>query len=481
MIRQLIEEASRLREARRYAEAEAAYKTVLELDPNQPTCWYNLGFVQRQQGRFEEALASYDEALRRGVSEPEQVHLNRAAIYADHLRRDDKAERELNAALSRNRTYAPALFNLANLKEDRGHRADAMALYEAVLAVAPHAHEALARIAQIAPVSSPRDAMVQRVRAALASPNATQADRASLGFALGRMLDQAGAYDEAFDAYAEANRMSRASASSQSLYDRASDERLIDDIIAAFSDRGVQAVGNERAPIFICGMFRSGSTLAEQVLAGHPRVTAGGELNLLPAIAGEHNFPGGAAALGADTLKLLAQRYRDRLAALFPGAEYVTDKRPDNFYYVGLIKRLFPNAKIVHTTRHPLDNVLSIYFLHLDHSMGYALDLMDVAHHYRQARRLMAHWKALYGNDILDFDYDAFVRQPRTETERMLDFLGMEWNEECLAFHRRSNSVKTASVWQVREPLYQRASGRWRNYARQLEPVREVLSDLIKD
>jgi hypothetical protein len=131
--------------------------------------------------------------------------------------------------------------------------------------------------------------------------------------------------------------------------------------------------------------------------------------------------------------------------------------------------------------RHPLDNVLSVYFLHLDHGMGYALDLMDAAHHYRQYRRLMAHWKHLYGADILDFDYDTFVREPRPAVERLLAFLGLEWNEECLAFHRRSNSVKTASVWQVREPLYKRASGRWRNYARQLEPVRDALADLIED
>jgi tetratricopeptide (TPR) repeat protein len=481
VIRQLLEQASQLREAGRYAEAEAAYESVLALDANQPTCWYNLGFVQRQQGRFEEALASYEEALKRGVNDPEEVHLNRAVIYADHLRREDKAERELNAALARNRRYAPALFNLANLKEDRGHRADAMALYEQVLAIAPGAHEALARLAQIAPVKSAEDAMVRRVRAALASPQISPAARASLGFALGRMLDQAGAYDAAFDAYAEANRASRASAGGRARYDRAAEEQFIDDIIAASPAVGPSMRSEAHAPIFICGMFRSGSTLTEQVLAGHPRVTAGGELDLLPAMAREVGFPAGLRDIGDETLQQLARRYRARLAELFPNADYVTDKRPDNFLYVGLIKRLFPDAKIVHTMRHPLDNVLSIYFLHLDHGMGYALDLMDAAHHYRQYRRLMAHWKHLYGADILDFDYDTFVREPRPAAERLLAFLGLEWTEECLAFHRRSNSVKTASVWQVREPLYKRASGRWRNYASQLEPVRDALADLIED
>ncbi len=477
----LLRDAARLREEGRHAEAEAAYRRVLALDPDQPTCWYNLGFVQRMQGRFEEALASYDEALKRGVSEPEEVHLNRAVIYADHLRREDKAERELNAALTVNRNYAPALFNLANLKEDRGHRADAMAFYERVLEIAPRAYEALARLAQITPVASADDAMVKRVRAALAAQNVSLAEQASLGFALGRMLDQAGAYDAAFDAYVEANRTSRGSAGGRALYDREAEEALTDAIIGAFPATAPAVSSEGRAPIFICGMFRSGSTLTEQVLAGHPRVTAGGELDLLPAMAREIGFPAGMRDISDETLQQLAYGYRERLARLFPKAEYVTDKRPDNFRYIGLIKRLFPNAKIVHTTRYPLDNVLSVYFLHLDHSMGYALDLSDAAHHYREYRRLMDHWKALYGEDVIDFEYDAFVRAPHPTAERLLSQLGLEWSEECLAFHRRTNAVKTASVWQVREPLYQRASGRWRNYARQLEPVRQTLSDLIQE
>jgi hypothetical protein len=295
------------------------------------------------------------------------------------------------------------------------------------------------------------------------------------------MLDQAGAYEAAFEAYDEANRTSRASANRPVLYDRAAAGRLIDEIIAAFPTASTLTKSGERGPIFICGMFRSGSTLTEQVLAGHPHVTAGGELDLLPAIAREAGFPSGLRDVGDEALRPLAQRYRERLALLFPDAEHVTDKRPDNFLYIGLIKRLFPDAKIIHTTRHPLDNVLSIYFLHLDHSMDYALELMDAAHHYRQYRRLMTHWKSLYGGDILDFDYDAFVREPRPAVERLLSFLGLEWSEETLAFHRRTNAVKTASVWQVREPLYQRASGRWRNYARQLEPVRTYLADFIAE
>lgn len=476
-IRALLQKASQLREAGRFGEAEAAYIDVLALDPAQPTSWYNLGFVQRQQGKFADALNSYSEALKRGVSQPEEVHLNRAVIYADQLRREDKAERELNAALARNPRYAPAFFNLANLREDRGHLADAAAYYERALEVAPDMLEALARLAQIEQGAT-RERMIARVRAALAPPEVSLADRASLGFALGRLLDQAGSYEDAFAAYAEANAMSRASAGV--LYDRSAHEALISRTIAAFASAVQDPAPDPAAPVFVCGMFRSGSTLTEQVLAGHPQLTAGGELDLVPAIARAFApFPERAATLSAAEARDLAARYMWDVKRLFPQAARITDKRPDNFLYIGLIKRLFPGAKIVHTVRHPLDTVLSIYFLHLDHAMSYALDLMDVAHYYAQYRRLMAHWKALYPDDILDFDYDAFVREPREQTARLLAFLGLARSEECLAFHRRTNLVKTASVWQVREPLYRRASGRWRNYAAQLEPVRQALAGYI--
>jgi hypothetical protein len=181
-------------------------------------------------------------------------------------------------------------------------------------------------------------------------------------------------------------------------------------------------------------------------------------------------------------LEGFARRYVETTRRLFPGALRLTDKRPDNFLYIGLIKLLFPRARIVHTTRHPLDNCLSIYFLHLDHSMGYALDLMDIAHYYAQQRRLMAHWRTLFRDDMLDLDYDAFVRAPRPSIETLLAFCGLEWDERCMRFHEAAGAVRTASVWQVREPLYQRSSGRWRNYAAQLAPVigylRQVCPDL---
>lgn len=177
-------------------------------------------------------------------------------------------------------------------------------------------------------------------------------------------------------------------------------------------------------------------------------------------------------------LKALAAQYLETVSRLFPGAALVTDKRPDNFLYIGLIKQLFPAAKIVHTTRQPLDNCLSVFFLHLDHSMGYALDLMDTAHYYAQQRRLMAHWRTLYGEDILEFDYDAFVRDPDTARAKLFSFCGLRTEEAAVPFDRVNNAVKTASVWQVRQPVYRSSSGRWRHYEAHLREAAAYLRDV---
>jgi Sulfotransferase family len=215
------------------------------------------------------------------------------------------------------------------------------------------------------------------------------------------------------------------------------------------------------------------------LFAGHPQVTAGGELDLVPALARRElaPFPAAMAGVSEQRLAQLARDYLATLARLYPGAEVVVDKRPDNFLYVGLIKRLFPDARIVHTRRDPLDNCLSVYFLHLDHSMPYALDLRDIGHYYRQYRRLMAHWRQVYGDDILDLDYDRLVREPQAVVAGLLDFCGLDWNDACLSFPARGNAVKTASVWQVRQPLYQHASGRARHYAGQLGPLAAELAE----
>lgn len=484
-------EGEALQRLGRREEALARYRQAVALDPGLADAWYNLGWLLKAGGRFEEALDAYAQALEAGISGPEEVHLNRAVIHADHLRRDEDARRELERALATAPDFAPALLNLGNLHEEMGERELAIDCYQRILAHPPGgardrelAREALARMAHLTPPAGADDPLLARMREAVleSAGSSDHRSRANLLFALGRALDRLGLHDQAFDAFSRANRHARRS---QPGYDRTRMAQTVDALIEAFASAAPEpapasdAAGPE--PLFVCGMFRSGSTLVEQVLGAHSRVVAGGELDLLPRmVAGPlAPFPGSLAQADARREESLAREYRERLAALFPDARhvaYVTDKRPDNFLLVGLIKRLFPRARIVHTVRHPLDNGFSVFMQHIDGRVAaYANDLGDIGHYYGQYRRLMAHWKALYPNDILDFDYDAFVREPEPALARLLQFLGLEHEPACLEFHRQGNTVKTASYWQVRRPLYGEASGRWRNYERHLGPLRTAL------
>ncbi|HEV2867528.1 MAG TPA: sulfotransferase [Allosphingosinicella sp.] len=479
----LLARAGRLREAGRVEEAIAAYEAALAAAPEAANAWYNLGWLQRRARRFDAALAAYSEAIRRGVEEPEEVHLNRAVIFADHLARPDEAQAELEAALALNPAYVPALLNLGNLAEDRGERSAARTAYERALAAEPANKLALARLAGVSGVSGADDPLLTRLREALADPAGTAEDKADLGFALGRALDAAGAYDEAFAAYAQANRASWASLGTAFRgYDAAAAERFIDALIEAFPQPSPPSAAGGEPPLFICGMFRSGSTLAEQILARHRRVTPGGELDLLPALIARdlRPYPQAAAAADESRIAQLRDAYLSGVRAAHTDAGLVTDKRPDNFLHVGLIKRMFPGAKIVHTVRNPLDNCLSVWFLHLDPGMTYAFDLADTAHWYRQQQRLMAHWKRLYPDDVFDLDYDALVADPEPAIRRLLAFCGLEWDEACLSFHAGTNPVKTASAWQVREPLYRRASGRWHHYEKHLGALRRALGEPLQ-
>jgi hypothetical protein len=325
--------------------------------------------------------------------------------------------------------------------------------------------------------------LLVRLREAATDSSLSAADRATVGFALGRALDQLEDYGEAFSAYSAANDFSRRS--SGAVYDRAVWERIVDRLIAAFPAHTTQtaATGTAAAvprPIFVCGMYRSGSTLTEQLLAGHPRITAGGELGILPHIA-QRLLTSYEGTLPTEVLAEASRFYLQTLRGLFPGAELVTDKRPDNFTLIGLIKTLFPESRSVHTVRNPLDNCLSLFFLHLDQQKSYALSLMDAGHFYRHYVRLMAHWKRIFGPDIFEVRYDVLVREPRRVMEPLLSFLDLARDERCLEVSPKARAIRTASVWQVREPLYQHASGRARHYAEQLAPLREYLQDLEEE
>ncbi len=474
--------ADALLQAGRHPEAILAYRELLAAAPQFADGWFNLGYLMQVAGQFADAVACYERAIVSGVGRPEEAWRNKALILTEQLARPRDAEEALRAALRCNDRYVPAWVDLGRIAEETGRRDEAAAAYDKALSVDPSHALALAHLANVRRPKGGDDPLVERLRRATSEPARSPADRAALGFALGKVLDDLASYDEAFRAYAQANRDSRESAGpGWRGYDRSAWEAWTARLPGWFAGASSpsQPPVQEQPPrlIFVCGMFRSGSTLVETILASHPEVTAGGELDLVPRVGRELWAHVRAGGHPADSRRLADAReyYLRSVRTLHPGARVLTDKRPDNFLHVGLIKQLFPTAKIVHTVRDPLDTCLSVFFTHFDLSQAYATDLQDIAHWYRLYEGLMAQWKAQYGDDILDLRYEDLVYDPQAQIASLLEFTGLDWDDACLDFHQAKRSVQTPSVWQVRRPLYASSCGRWKHYRSHLAPLARAL------
>lgn len=452
--------------------AEAAFAGAAELASTMADAWFNLGWVQRARRRFEEALTSYERALAAGVSGPEEAHVNRAAIFAEHLFRTEAAIAEYEQALALHPGFPPALLGLAQLHEDDGQIELAREAYRELLARVPGDGRALARLAMLDLQDREPEAVAGELSNAMERTRHAE-DRTELLFALASALDAAGRYPEAFGHVLEANRLAEQLTGAR--YQAAAFEQLVTRSIATFAEVQPPVTPQRDSPIFLCGLFRSGSTLTEQIVARHAAVRAGGELETVPAIAaGLQPYPEAVKAIGAGQLSLLKSAYVDEAKRVKRDGERVTDKRCDNFIHLGLIDRLFPGASIVHTTRHPLDTLVSTLFLRFGEGVAYGHRLTDAAHHAIQHDRLMRHWRRVLPGRIHDFSYDALVREPEATLRPLLSFLGLPWDQRLLE-PAEAGTVRTASNWQVRQPLHGRSSGRWRHYAAELEPARQML------
>ncbi len=451
------------------------FERLLAAQPGIPDLHFNLALLYRKLKRYDDAMAAYHRAIENGIDRPEEVWSNLGVLAAD-LRRPAEARSHYEQALSIDPEYVPALFNLAGLAEEAGDREAAIALYERILAIDSRHWESLARIAHMSRATDEDDPVFGRLEAALAAAGDDPEGREALLFALGKLRDDIGRYEPAFESYREANEIARRRSPP---YDRAAAGNAAGSLIETFDADWLRRVETDReeAPVFICGMFRSGSSLIEQILAGHPAVTGGSELDLLPWLVQRRfaPYPDRLARASREEVDRVADEYLGRVAELFPGAGLVTDKRPDNFLYLHLVRAMFPRARILYTQRDPRDVCVSIYFQRLGGNLAYAADPGDIAHYYRQHARLMRHWQTLFGDNIHTVDYDALVADPEPVVREVLAFLGLDWDPAVLDFTGAAHHVKTASVWQVREGLHSASSGRWRNYEAQLTPALAIL------
>jgi tetratricopeptide (TPR) repeat protein len=327
-----------------------------------------------------------------------------------------------------------------------------------------------------------RSSEIERLATVLDNVTGKADDRITAGFALGRLLDEAGRYDEAFARYETANRLVRDNwPADGDRFDAKAFARSIDSLIASNTPQFLAedpGAGNiSELPVFVVGMPRSGTTLVEQICASHPRIYAAGELDAMPRISWDIVREQRSGAALADIARRLADAHILRLHRLGRGALRVVDKMPDNVLLVGLIARLFPRARIVYCSRDARDTALSCFFqVFVAGAQPFSYELADCGSRCRDVHRLAAHWQRLRPWHMIEIKYERLVADLEGESRRMIEFLGLDWDPACLDFHRTERTVATVSHWQVRQPIYTSSIGRWRHYEKHLGPLFTALN-----
>jgi tetratricopeptide (TPR) repeat protein len=451
-------------------------RRAVAISPDFVEARVNLANALRSVGRLEEAVAGYRLAL---LSKPDFVAAHVALATALRLmRRTDEAETSCRCALGVRPDSAAALAVLADLRADAGRFAEAEELFKRALSIDPDLSEAWSGIARVRRMT-PADGAWLAAAQSLAARGLPPQRELSLRFAIGKYFDDLKDFDNAFLSYRRANELAKACGAR---HDRDRLTRTVDLIIRSH-DRAwlerARTTNQSTRPVFIVGMLRSGTTLAEQILASHPAVFGAGELMYwgevsAAAMAVSAGMP--TIGIGDAALAAWGHDYLELLQRLSTDAARVVDKFPTNFLLLGVIHAALPNARIIHMRRHPIDTCLSIYFQHFEAANTHVNDLEDLAHYYAEYRRLMRHWRAvLPGGVMLEVPYEGLVLDLPAWSRRMLDFIGLPWDPRCLEFHQTARPVVTASRWQVRQKISTSSVERWRNYEKFVGPLRRLI------
>lgn len=497
-------------------EAEYCYQLVLRDDPKHPDALNLLATLAVEAGQFTAAIGLFEKVVK--VAPKNLVYRNNLANCYIRSNRPEDALPQLRKVLAGNPKMSEALYNLARayramgkgdeaaqtyqrmlafepgailariglgeVLTDLGRMGEATGIFRAVIADAPEAVAAFTGLVA-AHKFTPDDRDIDAVLALLDRGFGDLSEQTALHHAAGKIYNDLKQYDEAFVHFAKAKEIVGRK------FNIADYQRFIDQTCKLFTKpfflERTQHGNNSERPVFIVGMPRSGTTLTEQILASHSKITGAGELVDMQRI--ERRITetkretdawfSTIARLSAEQSRKHADDYQDTLKRHSRSALRVVDKMPHNFELLGLIALLFPNARIVHCRRNPIDTCISCFTHNFTEAHGYNSDFSNLGLYYREYAKLMAHWAKVLPLQVFDLQYEEMVADQEATTRRLIDFLGLDWEDACTSFHLTERAVSTPSRWQVRQPIYNSSVQRWRRFEPHLGPLKKSLGDLF--
>ncbi len=475
-----------LQEQGRFDDAAIVYERAIEQHPQAAQLHANFANLLTARTRYEEAASSFHQAVARDRGLATAHH----GLGLTHLERGqlDLAEPCFREALRLDPTHAVSWLALARLEGERGEFEESCQSARAALAVRPKLAQAYWRLAMTLKARMPEDEVIQ-MRQLLDVKYLTDEHRAMVHFGLAAVLDDRGLFHEAALHLEAANRLQAAHAQARrQSYDPDQHAHYIDLMIAAFTseflaDRRGWGIPDPR-PVFVLGLPRSGTTLVEQILASHSQIHGAGELGdvtrlfqSLPKLTARPDLNAFEAIghLTIESARAAARQYLQVLESLAPASACrVVDKMPDNFRMIGLIALLWPSARVIVCRRDLRDIAISCWqngFQNLTWSTNW--DCM--ARRFADYQRMMEHWRRIKPVECIEVAYESLVADIETHARRLIDFVGLEWEQACVDFHSTRRPVRTASLVQVRQPAHTHSIGRWRHYQAHLAPFCQLL------
>ncbi|HSC46621.1 MAG TPA: sulfotransferase [Gammaproteobacteria bacterium] len=462
-------------------EAVEVLETAIDLDPGLVDAWFSLAFLHIREGRNSQASELLIDLCKRFAKDV-QLHRKAADLLAG-IGAEKAAATLYEGIVDIEPGRSGAHMQLALLYQKLGHYAEAESQLNRVIALDPGNGAAYMLLANSRQMSDEDRHLEPLFKTALNKQDATDETRSCLHFGLGKLYDDWGAYDQAFDHYRHANQLKRG----QYRFDREAWREQVCRLIAIFDSvkPGNPFFAAPRpVPGFIVGMLRSGTTLLERLLTTSDKLHGLGETERLDAFIGHLSsikgvpYPECVLQLEPGEADLIAADFRRHVATGHEWAMFVLDKNPLNFMHVGLIALLFPDSPIFHCRRDALDTCLSVYFQNFAHARNnYAYDLDDIAAFYAGYEKLMSFWETAYPGRLIHVEYEKLVEKPESVMRGLYEKLQLDWVPDAIQPRTNPATISTASVWQARQSIYTQSIGRWRNYSKYLSPLKDALGE----